>query len=83
MEEGTDCICDEDKKRPQPEPVPVPAYQPEPGWWKQTKKVALFGAATGLAIATVAAVLCPFDGPLGDVALGSATASTWAAALAR
>jgi len=80
MEEGKDCICDDDDKKKQPQPVPV--YVPEPSWWERAKQVALVGAAGVLAIATVAAAVCPFDGPVGEAALGTATASTWAAAFA-
>ena len=75
MEEGKDCICDE----PPAQPVPVPSKR---SVWDSVKKYATYGAVGVLAIATVAAILCPFDGPVGDVALGSATASTLAAAMA-
>lgn len=81
MEEGKDCKCDDDDKKLQPEPVPV--YVPESSWWKRAKQVALIGAVGVLAVATVAAAVVPFDGPVGEVALGSATAATWAAAFAR
>jgi len=77
MEEGKDCICGP------VEPVPVPAPATDrSSVWNRVKKYATYGAVGVLAIATVAAILCPFDGPVGDVALGSATASTLAAAMA-
>jgi len=79
MEEGVDCICEDDEgeKEPVPEPVTVPeqAREPQTNWW-------LVGGAVALGVATVAAAIFPFDGPVGEVALGSATVATWGAAFA-
>ncbi len=81
MEEGVDCICEDDdgEREPVPEPVParVPKREPESqtNWW-------LVSGAAVLGVATVAAAIFPFDGPVGEAALGSATAATWAAAFA-
>ncbi len=84
LEEGVDCVCDDKKPKKQPEPVPapIPIYVPEPGWWEKAKKVGLIGGAAVLGIATVAAFLSPFDGPVGEMALGSATLATWNMAFA-
>jgi len=81
LEEGQTCICEEDdgEREPVSEPVPVtvPEQAPEPktNWW-------LIGGAAILGLATVVAAVIPFDGPLGEAALGSATAATWTAAFA-
>lgn len=37
--------------------------------------------AVGMTVVTVAAVVCPFDGPFGDAAAGSGAAAAWARAL--
>jgi hypothetical protein len=77
MEEGKDCICGP------VEPVPVPVPAPDRNTvWNNVKKYATYGAAGVLAVATVAAFIFPFDGPVGEVALGTLTASTLAAATA-
>ena len=87
LEEGKTCICeDEDgEKEPVKEPVTAPepspvsdamrvsVPEPDTNWW-------LVGAAGVLAVATVVAAIVPFDGPAGEIALGSATAATWASA---
>ncbi len=83
LEEGKSCICEDDdgEKEPVPEPVPdplpvvEPEWEPEPevNWW-------LVGGAVLLGVATVAAAICPFDGPAGEVALGSLAAATWTSA---
>ena len=77
LEEGVDCICEKDEPKGSPKTVPVPVYTPEPGWWERAKQVGLVGGAAVLGVATVAAFLSPFDGPLGEAALGSATLATW------
>jgi len=73
MEKGVDCICEDDdgEKEPVAEPVPEPTIN----WW-------LAGGAVVLGIATVVAAVIPFDGPVGEAVLGSATAATWTAAFA-
>jgi len=79
MEEGKNCHCDDGdgKKEPVRVPVTQPSYEPEKSWWT---KAALVGAAGVLAVGAVALALCPFDGPFGEAALGSASAATWAMA---
>jgi hypothetical protein len=79
MEEGKQCICEDPPKQPVPKPVPVP--EPK-SLWDRIRKPVLIGAAGLLALGTAAALLCPFDGPFGEAALGSATAATWGAAFA-
>ncbi|HEY7396401.1 MAG TPA: DUF4150 domain-containing protein [Gemmatimonadaceae bacterium] len=79
MELGKECTCN----TPDPEPVPVPVPAPDrKSVWDKVKKYATYGAVGLLGVATVAAALCPFDGPLGEAALGSATAATLTAAMA-
>jgi len=82
LEEGDTCICEEEddgEREPVAEPVSVtvPEQAPEPttNWW-------LVGSAAVLGVATVVAAIIPFDGPVGEAALGSATAATWTAAFA-
>ena len=63
-------------KKPRPSPAewtgPVPAPAPSSGFsW------GALGAAVGLTAVTAIAVLCPFDGPVGDAAAGTAAASAW------
>lgn len=74
----TACSCPENRQ-PQPVPSIVPAPFKVPDWAKAVGWTALtvLGAA-----ATVVAVLTPFDGPLGDIAAGSATAVAAARAAA-
>jgi hypothetical protein len=79
MQEGKECLCDDPPKVPAPVPVKVL----ERNWATRLKQVALVGAAGALAIATAAALVSPFDGPFGELALGSSTAATWSAAFAR
>jgi len=73
MIEGETCICEEDDGERELVSEPVP--EPKTNWW-------LVGGAAILGVATIVAAVIPFDGPLGEVALGSATAATWAAAFA-
>lgn len=81
MEEGVDCVCDDDddkERQPRPVPVPVPAPQRQTDWWGVAKKVGAGVAVVALGAATVAAAVVPFDGPAGEIALGSATAAVFA-----
>ena len=87
MEEGVDCVCEDDeekKRQPKPVPVPVPApapqrqTEPQTDWWDVGKKVAAGVAVVVLGVATVAAAVVPFDGPVGEIALGTATAAVFA-----
>lgn len=86
MEEGVDCVCEDDderKRQPKPVPVPVPApapqrqTEPQTDWWDIGKKVAAGVGVAVLGVATVAAFVVPFDGPAGEIALGSATAAVF------
>ncbi len=82
LEEGDTCICEDDdggEKEPVKDPVTVAVPKREQetstNWW-------LVGGAVALGVAAIAATIIPFDGPLGEAALGSAAAATWAAAFA-
>lgn len=79
LEEGNTCICDDGEKQPRKVPVLAPAPEPEK---KSSTNWLLVGGAALLGVATLAAAICPFDGPLGEAGLGTATAATWAAAFA-
>lgn len=82
------CKCGEDGKRvPDPIVVYVPETkkQPKRDWaWLETLG---WGVATaGLAVVTIAALVCPVDGPAGEIAAGTGTAAAaarFAAAWAR
>ncbi len=65
-----------DQKRPEPRDWRGPSWQVD---WS---KVGWGVAAVGLGIATLALALCPFDGPVGEVAAGSAAAGAWGMMLA-
>ncbi|WP_185232776.1 DUF4150 domain-containing protein [Teredinibacter franksiae] len=86
MEEGVDCICDEDdpKEEPVPDPVPDPVperkREPKTDWWDIARKTGLVVGGIALGVATVAAAVCPFDGPVGELALGAATVGMFTAA---
>jgi hypothetical protein len=82
LEEGVDCVCNDGSETPGLDAKIIPAYQPKPEWWISAKKVVLAGGAAVLGLSALAAALLPFDGPFGEVALGSAAASVWAAAFA-
>ena len=58
------------------EPKPSGPFESVPTW-------VLVGGTAVLALVTAAAIASPFDGPVGDVAAGSATASIGSAAMAR
>lgn len=79
LEEGKNCHCDDrdGEKEPVKEPVLQPSYEPKKSWWKTAGLV--LGAGV-LVVGAVAAAICPFDGPVGELALGSAAAATWSAA---
>ncbi len=62
---------------PVPVPVPVPEIKTGPSGWERAGWIGL-GVVAGLAAA--AALLVPFDGPAGEIALGSASAAAFAAA---
>jgi hypothetical protein len=90
MREGVECICHDDREREtQPEVIPVPKQKEETdtNWvvsepkeetdvnWEGVGVAALWGAVTVVAaVGTVAAIVCPFDGPFGDAAGAAATA---------
>lgn len=88
MREGVECICPDDREREtQPEVIPVPKQKEETDVnWEGVGVAALWGAVTVVAaVGTVAAIVCPFDGPFGDAAGAAATvgaASRTAAAFA-
>ena len=87
-EESCDCGNDNRRRVPFPAPVPVssPADRTVPDTQPEPERVPVGPSAPpipapsgasgwvilGLGVATVAAVLFPFDGPVGDVAAGSA-----------
>lgn len=85
LEEGENCHCDDGddgddgNKVPVEEPATVPASEPKKSW---LKKGALVVGAGLLAVGAVALLVCPFDGPFGEAAAGTAAAATWAAAFA-
>lgn len=81
MEEGKNCHCDDEdgKKEPVKLPAPQPFYEPKKNWWK---KAGLVGTAGVMAVGAFALAICPFEGPLGETALGSASYATWAMAFA-
>jgi hypothetical protein len=63
-------------------PVYAPSVAPSGGVGQTLLKGALIVGAGLAAAATVAAILCPFDGPAGDVAGAAATTSLWGMAMA-
>ena len=76
MEEGKDCICEDDDNQetePVTEPVPAPAQEPDTSL--NTAELLVVGGVLG--VAAVAALLFPFDGPVGEAALGSAALRTF------
>lgn len=89
MEEGVDCVCEDDddrQRQPQTEPDPVvvtePERQTEPGtdWGEVAKTTGLVVGGIALGALAVAAFLCPFDGPLGEAAAGTASVGMFSAA---
>lgn len=79
------CACGE----PEPERVPAPVTAPAPERRSAASRakdvaaaVAWSAVTVAAALATVVAVASPFDGPVGDVAAGSATAAAAARAAA-
>lgn len=79
LEEGITCICDDnsDEKDAINEKSPVSEKEPD-----LSVNWGMVGGAVILGVATVVATIIPFDGPAGEVALGTATATTWTAAFA-
>lgn len=79
VQEEAGCACNgRGDGRPYPIPVPVAAPAPNRGrqpagnWWE----IPAWGVVTVVgAVATVAAVLVPFDGPAGEIAAGAGTAA--------
>jgi hypothetical protein len=71
------------KERPKASEYTGPLHNPPAASAAHTAaKVGLFVVAGLAAAATVVAVLCPFDGPVGDAAGVAATSAAWGAALA-
>ena len=60
-----------DQKRPEPRDWRGPSWEIDWG------KVGWGVAAVGLTVATIALFISPFDGPIGDLAAGSAAAGAW------
>jgi hypothetical protein len=77
MEEGGDCTCSEDggEKEPVPQPVAIPEEEPSVDWWAVAETVGMGAVTAVAAVATVALVLVPFDGPAGEIAAGAGTAA--------
>lgn len=71
--------------RPVAAPAPVPVLVPRVSFVPDVDWTAVgLGALTvGLGVATVALLICPFDGPLGEGAAGAGTLASGAAFLAR
>lgn len=71
-----------EKPRPTPAewtgPVPAPAPAPAPS---SDFSWGALAAAVGLTVVTGVALLCPFDGPVGEVAAGAAAATAWGVVL--
>jgi hypothetical protein len=69
MIEGENCFCNDDRV-PEPQPVVAPMPTPEDESeinWGAVGKTAMWGAVTAVAaVGTVAALVCPFDGPAGE-----------------
>lgn len=78
LEEGKTCICDEDGDKDKVKET-VADTVPEKD---SNVNLLMLGGAAVLGIATIAAAIFPFDGPLGEAALGTATVATWSAAFA-
>ncbi len=73
MEEG-DCTCSDDngEREPVAQPVSIPEEEPSVDWWAVAETV---GMAADTAVATIALVAVPFDGPTGEIAAGAGTAA--------
>jgi len=79
-EQGCDCG---QQPQPEPAPVPVPAAEQEktPSAWGEVGSALGWSALTAAGtVATVALLLFPGDGPIGEAAAGSATAAAAARA---
>jgi hypothetical protein len=75
--EQDDCDCNDQRGKKLPLPIPVQVTQrqkaPDGKWYE----IPVWGVVTAVAaVATVAAFLVPFDGPLGEAAAGSATVAS-------
>jgi hypothetical protein len=85
MREGVECNCHDDHV-PEPQPVvaAMPASEDEPEVnWGAVGKTAVWGTVTAVAaVATVAAFVCPIEGPAGEsiVAAGTVGAASRTAA---
>lgn len=66
------CPCPPDlKPLPVPNPVPVPVVAPRKAPALDWKAIGEGAIVVGLGLATVALIICPFDGPFGEAATGS------------
>lgn len=76
MEEGKACTCSDDGERePVPQPVVIPEEEPSVDWWAVAETTGMAVVTAVAAVATVALVVVPFDGPAGEIAAGTGTAA--------
>lgn len=75
MEEGKHCTCSDDngEREPVPQPVAIPEEEPSVDWWAVAETVGMAAITAVAAVATVALVAVPFDGPAGEVAAAAGT----------
>ncbi|MBX3670650.1 MAG: hypothetical protein KF778_19790 [Rhodocyclaceae bacterium] len=77
------CACGEPERVPAPVTAPAPEKRSAASRAKDVAAAVAWSAVTvAAALATVVAVASPFDGPVGEVAAGSATAAAAARAAA-
>ncbi|MCF6204539.1 MAG: VRR-NUC domain-containing protein [Methylococcaceae bacterium] len=76
MEEGKDCTCTDNdgELEPVPQPVAIPEEEPSVDWWAVAETTGMAVVTAVAAVATVALVIVPFDGPAGEIAAGTGTA---------
>jgi hypothetical protein len=77
MAEGEACNCSDDngEREPVPQPVAIPEEEPSVDWWAVAETTGMAVVTAVAAVATVALVVVPFDGPAGEIVAGTGTAA--------